>query len=256
MPENEEEIDIMSINLNDEDTIDLTDEKVDNKKESTVEDAVIVDVEPEEVKPKKKTSRRKGKTKPTEEVDTTPEPEIVDVDELKQEQHDEKVVIDFMNADQSEDFIKKKTQKSELNLEIGKDEEESLFKGKSIEEVREQIRKEEEESGGTAFKPENFEEIARLIIDVIDLLMSALLRWYAKDTTDQPYSLSKSKKDKVVYSLSLVLMKHQKKWSVELMFALTIIGVYSGPVLAAQSHRKEVKAGTAETRKKGGQTKA
>lgn len=257
MAENEE--DFMSIDLSDDTVVDLSEEKKSEPKEDTkdkVEDAIVVDISPEdieEVKPKKEKNKRKGKTKPTEDKKSTPEPEVVDVEELKEEVKQESVTIDFMDADQSEEFIKKKTQKSELNLEINGEEKESQFEGKTVDEIREEIKAEEEKS--SQFKPENFEEIANLIIDILDLLMSALLKWYAKDTTEQPYSLSKKKKEKVTYSLALVMMKHQRKMSIELMFVLTIIGVYSGSVIAARTHRKEVKNGTAPKRGKGNQGK-
>lgn len=231
-----------------------------NNKQNNAEevDAVVISSEPIENKkdekievtePKPKT--RKGKTRINDKNEETTssktsEPETINLGDLKQEQKKETVTIDFMNQSESEEFIAKKTKTSKLTSDLEEklngqaNDKKSDFEGKTTDEIRDQILKEEEEKSNS-FKPSDYEEIASMVVNVIDMLLSSLLKWWAKDTSDTAYSLNAKKKQTVSYQLTLILIKHQKKWSIEFMFILTIIAVYSGPVLAANRHRKQVK---------------
>lgn len=203
--------------------------------------------QPKEEKPKRRSGKARVESKSNESLSSKEtQSEILNVDELKEGTKKENITIDFMNQDESEQFIEKKTKSSKLTSDLEDkfnaqtEDRKSEFEGKSTQEIRDQILKEEEEKSNS-FKPSDYEEIAKMLVNIIDMLMSSLLKWFAKDTSDTAYSLNAKKKDTVSYQLTLIMIKHQKKWSIELMFILTVIAVYSGPFLAARSHRKKVK---------------
>lgn len=241
-----------------------------NNKSNAVEDVVAEVVSTETSETKKddnieitetKPKTRKGRTnKINDKAEETlssksTESETINLGDLKQEQKKETVTIDFMNQSESEEFIAKKTKTSKLTSDLeekvnGQSEDrKSEFEGKTTDEIRDQILK-EEEAKSNSFKPSDYEEIASMVVNVIDMLLSSLLKWWAKDTSDTAYSLNAKKKQTVSYQLTLILIKHQKKWSIEFMFILTLIAVYSGPVLAANRHRKQVKEKEGRTKGK------
>src|SRR3990167_6660720 len=90
------EVDFSGVGLADNVTI----SKTDNKPDPNVEEATHVEVETEQ-KPKSKKSPGRPKK-------TVVESEQVDLDDLKQRSQDERITIDFLNADQSEEFLNKK----------------------------------------------------------------------------------------------------------------------------------------------------
>jgi hypothetical protein len=228
------------------------DKKNDNKPEEKPVDKKEKDKKPTVRKPRKKPNATKEVEDKKEE---SKKPEVINVEELKSDAKDEEVTINFMDADQSEDFIRKKTKTSELNIEVESDyNKKSEFEGKTSDEVREEIASEEQQQSDK-FGPKDYEEIAKVLVDVFDMLLGSLLRWYAKDTSEKAYSLNKEKKNRLSYNITLLLIKHQRKWSIELMFVITIIAVSSGPVMAAREHRKAVKDGTSKKRGKGTQGK-
>ena len=196
---------------------------------------------PDKDKPKRKKATVK-KTEKAVDVDFTEikkeEPkkvdsEKIDLDKLKQEKKDEHVSINFMDDDFVSEDLNKQTKKSEAptNEEIKEQ------SHKSIKDVQQEI-KELEDDKNKDLKPQDYEEISSLIINIIDFLMSALLKWWAKDSSDTAYSLNEQKKKTLSSQLSLILIKHQQKWSIEFLFLLTIIAIYSGPVMAAKANRK------------------
>jgi len=196
--------------------------------------------------PKEEKKAKKGKIKKSEPTDvdfevvnndktTTPnvQTEEVDLKQLKDEIKSEKVTIDFMNNDYINEDVKKQTKKSEAPV----DEVKNVGEHKTIADVQQEIKDLEDEKN-KELKPKDYEEIASLVINIIDFLMSALLKWWGKDSSDAAYSLNEQKKKVLVNQLSLILIKHQQKWSIEFLFILTLIAVYSGPVMAAQANRK------------------
>ncbi len=192
---------------------------------------------PSEEKPKKKT----GKKVVIEEVKfeelkkPSVEPlhsEKVDIDQLKNEKKDESVSIDFMSGNYAEENVSKTTKKSEAPIDEPKSE-----SGKTIKEVQAEIQ-EVEDTKNKELKPQDYEEIGSFAINIVDFLMSSLLKWWAKDSSDSAYTLAEPKKKVLTSQLSLILIKHQQKWSIEFLFLLTIVAIYSGPVMAAREHRK------------------
>jgi hypothetical protein len=159
----------------------------------------------------------------------------VDLEQLKSEQKNEKVVIDFMNDDFASEQLKKTPKKSDEPIE--KSDAKSIFEGKTIQEVKDEIASHEKEKSDK-MKPSDYEDVSRVLINIIDWIISAILKWYAKDSSDYAYSLSEDKKRNITNQLTLILVKHGNKWSIEFLFIMTLVAVYSGPAFAAHENRK------------------
>jgi hypothetical protein len=87
---------------------------------------------------------------------------------------------------------------------------------------------------------DDFVDLSEAAIDIIEGFISSGLRWYAKDTTDEPYSLSVKKKTRLKNQLSILLLKYRVKFKIEYIFFLTLIVVFATPVKNAFVHRKKV----------------
>lgn len=197
--------------------------KTKSKKATVKKSTVIQDVDFKEIPTDDKSKTQTSKV----------ETEQVDLKDLKEEQKNEKVSIDFMSNDYIEENIKKPTKKSEAPTE-NKEEEN---KSQTIEEVQKEIKEIEEEKN-KSLKPQDYEEISSLVIGIIDFLMSSLLKWWGKDSSDAAYTLNEKKMKTLSHQMSLILIKHQQKWSIEMLFVFTLIAVYAGPVMAAKENRK------------------
>lgn len=152
----------------------------------------------------------------------------------------EKVKVNFMNKDFIKDYVSKKTVKSDEPTPGGESSSDKASDDKekeTTEELRERIKK-DEEAYEKQFTPEDFEEIAGFIIDLVDAGISTALRVWAKDTSSRNYELEKSKKDKLAKQGKLILIKHKLKWSVEFVFVLSLVIFYAGPIQKARQRRK------------------
>lgn len=112
------------------------------------------------------------------------------------------------------------------------------FKGKTADEIREKLSSEE---GAKKMSAEEFEMVAKFLINVIDTGISTGLRAFAKDTTDTGYSITTPKKNMLIEQLTFILIKHQTKFSMEFMFIIAILVCYSVPAKNAFDRRKELK---------------
>jgi len=171
----------------------------------------------------------------TEYVKNLKDQKTVDLSEAGKSKSSEKVVIDFMNEEHIKNFTSSESKKSDEN-EVNTN---SQFDGKSVEDLRSEIKKAEDDSKKN-FTAKDFEDIAKFIIFLIDTGLSSALKWWSKDTSDAAYSLPEKKKDMLVYQLTLILTKYQAKFSVEFMFILTILIVYAPAFMKAKNRRKEV----------------
>lgn len=171
----------------------------------------------------------------TEYVKNLKDQKTVDLSEAGKSKSSEKVVIDFMNEEHIKNFTSSESKKSDEN-EVNTS---SQFDGKSVEDLRAEIKKAEDDSKKN-FTAKDFEDIAKFIIFLIDTGLSSVLKWWSKDTSDAAYSLPEKKKDMLVYQLTLILTKYQAKFSVEFMFILTILIVYAPAFMKAKNRRKEI----------------
>jgi len=103
-----------------------------------------------------------------------------------------------------------------------------------------ELRKEENQKT-SELNRDDFEEIASALISIIDYGLIFLAKTYAKDDTDAPYSIRNEKKDKLIYQLTLVLVKYQIRWKIEFLFLATLVIVYTSSFKKAYSRRKLVK---------------
>ncbi len=158
----------------------------------------------------------------------------IKLSEVGKSDNDETVTINFLDEAQVNNFTQSEAKKSENKANKG-----FSYEGKSVEDIQKQIKQEEEQS--KKIEPETFVEVARFIIFLIDALMSAGLRWFAKDNIDTPYSLNKTKQEQLVKQLSNILIKYQAKFSIEWMFLISIIVLYIPGFIAAKSKRKDFK---------------
>ena len=173
------------------------------------------------------------------------EPEVIKPDEdipIQEEKKTggEKVKVNFMNKDFIKDYVGKKTVKSdEPTPGSGEEDSSNSTSGKdeTTEELRQRIKK-DEEAYEKQFTPEDFEEIAGFVIDLVDAGISTALRVWAKDTSSRHYELEKSKKDKLAKQGKLILIKHKLKWSVEFVFVLSLVIFYAGPIQKARKRRQ------------------
>lgn len=162
---------------------------------------------------------------------------VVELKDVGKKPIDEKATIDFMNEDHVTSFTASKAKESTSNEGSNS---KSMFEGETSDSLRDKI-KDAESSFQKQFTPDDFKEIAQFLITLIDTGISSALKWWSKDTTDAPYSLGKEKQNKLVYQLTLLLVKYQAKFSLEFMFLLTILFMYAGPFLAARKRVKENK---------------
>lgn len=163
-----------------------------------------------------------------------------DVDLKEKKQKDPKGTIDFMDEEHMENYVKSKTKDADL----GEDEEEegsNPLEGKSVDEIRKTLR-DEEKNQAESFTYKDFEMIADFLIGLIDTGISTALKAYAGDTSYSPYSIPKERHKRLRGQLTLILMKYQRRFSLEFMFLISLVFCYATPFMNARAKRKERKA--------------
>lgn len=186
-----------------------------------IEDAKVISETKNEPKPLEQNIQSENGTKGTIQVE---------VETGKKKVHD-KVTIDFMAEDNLKSHIKKETN-------FVRPEQEKP--AQTIEQVREQIKKEEEEAS-KKFTQKDFEDIAGFLINLIDTAVSTGLRFWSKDTSDSAYALAEPKKRMLSHQLALILIKYNTKFSIEFMFLCTIVVAYAVPFQKAFARRRMLK---------------
>lgn len=159
--------------------------------------------------------------------------EKINVTESEKKKLDEVVQVDFMDEEALKQSIKKPTNEARV-------EPESAFKGKTVEEVKNEI-KEQEVKAAENFTVKDFENVAGFLISLIDTGVSTALRFWSGDTSDQAYSLPAQKRTMLEKQLTLILVKYQTKFSLEFMFICTLLIVYSIPFMKAREFRNKKK---------------
>lgn len=197
----------------------------------------IINISDAEIVSEVKTTQEEIKKPDAEELDyakNLKEQKTVDLSEVGKKSAGEKVTIDFMNAEHLSSLTSGETKKADESL----DNKGSQFDGKSVDDLKADIKKAEEDSTKN-FTAKDFEDIAKFIVFLIDTGLSSVLKWWSKDTSDAAYSLPEKKKDMLVYQLTLILTKYQAKFSIEFMFLLTILIVYAPAFVKAKNRRKD-----------------
>lgn len=141
----------------------------------------------------------------------------------------ENVVLNFKDDSFVDNIVGKKT--------IPFKEDKEVFKTNDATKLQEQI-KQEEKDYTAQFTVKDFEEIAEFIIELIDTGVSTACKFIAKDTSDTAYMLANAKKKVLIKQLTMILVKHQMKFSITWLFVITAIIMFASPVKKAFDNRK------------------
>lgn len=90
----------------------------------------------------------------------------------------------------------------------------------------------------SGLSPEDFRDFANVAMEILDMGISQLMRFYAKDNTSEPYELPKNKMDRLSRQLGNLFVKYNTKFSLEFMFFVTLCICYSGSFAEAKKQRK------------------
>lgn len=179
-----------------------------------------------------------GKNQEPEDVDfeetTSSNNNEIDLDDGLNEDEDSH---DFMGDDFTKNIIDGDTKKSdslksnEINADDG---------SANADDIRRQLE-EEENNQKSQYTKADFEQIAEIIIDIIDAIASASFKAWSGDSSDAAYSLNKEKKTKLIKTLTLILIKYQARFPIEFMFIIMLVMMYSGSYVKAKRFRRERK---------------
>lgn len=100
--------------------------------------------------------------------------------------------------------------------------------------------KREESLMAEQFSVEDFEELAEVIIEVLDFFALFLLRAFSLDTKDEPYTVPVDRLKRMKKILTKILMKAQKKFPLGFLFFIAAIAVYGTPTRKAWQNRSAV----------------
>lgn len=137
--------------------------------------------------------------------------------------------MDFNDESELKGFVTKET-KTANSLE-------DKIRNIPVEELSEQI-KAEETAAGSKLTYDDMKMAAGFIIELIDALMSTSLKWWSGDSSDSAYSLNKPRKEELKNYLTLILVKYQVKFKIEVFFIIMLLISYAAPVMNAHKLRK------------------
>lgn len=100
--------------------------------------------------------------------------------------------------------------------------------------------KREEALMAEQFSVEDFEELAEVIIEVMDFFALFLLRAFSLDTKDEPYTVPVDRLKRMKKILTKILMKAQKKFPLGFLFFIAAVAVYGTPTRKAWQNRSAV----------------
>ncbi len=211
-----------------------------NKKAEKAKEAQILSEEKDEnnvssVEPNLNTEQKEQNTnqKENKEKNFVESTQTITVEDDKQE--DKTAKVNFMNNDFMKDFIGKKTEKSkeEPGLNDNPTKDSNTTTATTQESVQQPLQQ--------GLSPDDFQEFARVFMEVLDLGIAQLLRFYAKDNSTEAYELPKGKIDRLSKQLGNLFVKYNTKFSLEFMFIVTLCIMYSGPISVAKARKKEIK---------------
>lgn len=141
----------------------------------------------------------------------------------------EYVDMDFNDESELRGFVTKDT-KSATPLD-------DKLRNIPVEELSEQIKR-EETAAGSKLTYDDMKMAAGFLIELIDALMSTSLKWWSGDSSDSAYSLSKPRKEELKNYLTMILVKYQVKFKIEVFFIIMLLISYATPVMNANKLRK------------------
>ena len=154
---------------------------------------------------------------------------------IKKKQTDDKATMSIKDSDFVKNFIQEPTKTSDVPSS-------SLPKSnETVEDIRARLASEEKEEV-SKMKPEDFEDMADFIIDILDMSLIFLVRWYSQDISDAEYKVPEEKLKKLKKHLANLLMRMGKKFPLGMLFILGLLAAYATPIRKAHEHRKKVMA--------------
>lgn len=136
--------------------------------------------------------------------------------------------IDFMNDGEVNDFTKEKTKEAA-------EEKAGSKTRRTIDEIKSEIN--QQEGAMSNMSAEDLEMVAKFLIGLLDTALSTGLRFWSGDTSDSAYSLPIGKKNNLIEMLTYILVKHQIKFKIEVVFIITVLFAYSVPFMKAKENR-------------------
>lgn len=154
----------------------------------------------------------------------------------KKKSNDNTAAYNIKSKSFIKDFVSQPTRGSEEDSSAS---EPTYRPGETVEDIRARLDKEASEEA-SKMTPEDFEDAADFIIDLIDMALVFGIRWYSMDVSDAEYKVPEEKLKKLKKHLARLLMKMGKKFPMGMLFLLAIIAAYATPVRKAYEHRKQV----------------
>lgn len=111
--------------------------------------------------------------------------------------------------------------------------------GKTTDEIRSQLSREEGEEG-SSMTVSDFEQTAKTIVSVVDMIFSTIFRIVAKDTSSAAYTIDAAQKKVVIENLTLCLIKHKSKFRIELLLLIAVLAAWAPKGKDAYDNRKRV----------------
>lgn len=146
------------------------------------------------------------------------------------------VPVDFQSEDVANAFASKPTKDNRHS--------ETIDSNSSTDKIRDDIRS-YEESKVSKMEYKDFLKISEFVMKLIDTSISSALNWIAKDTSSSAYSIEAESRKMLSEQLALILTKYQQKFSIEFLFFMGLIVIYTPPTIAAikmKNTKKSVKA--------------
>lgn len=109
--------------------------------------------------------------------------------------------------------------------------------------------KKEEALMAEQFSVQDFEELAEVIVEVMDFFALFLLRAFSLDTKDEPYTVPVDRLKRMKKILTKILMKAQQKFPLGFLFFIAAVAVYGTPTRKAWQNRSKVLAEREEAEK-------
>ncbi len=163
----------------------------------------------------------------------------IDPDEEKEDKS-EKVKIDFMSDDYLKDQVKKETKTSEeKGSSFKRESQNDPLKGKTLDDIQKEVKTIEDNQ---QFTKEDFRDIAKAIVDLLDTGIVTSLRLYGGSNSDREYTISKERRERLEFQVTLLLIKYQSKLKIEFVLLATLVLCYWAPYQKARENRKSKKS--------------
>ncbi len=177
-------------------------------------------------------------------TDTTdPEKDIAEAKPQPSKPIEEKKTVDFFGNDFSSEILKEETvrkeetgSKAELPEGLLSDSEKSDLKAQHEKELEK-----EKEASSKILEFEDCLDFAEVGIETLDSVCGELCKWISDEKTSAKFELPVKKKKNLSYMLARILVKHQIRLSIEVLFAVSIVIAFGTNIRYAFKLRSDKK---------------